>query len=339
MADSLRKELGSSIIFRGCEVMKMPLHAYMPADARQLAVWTTDQIKSCKVEFIGTPEPTEIYFLCYFKPKKSGFFGIGSSSARKALPLSAVHAVQSGARSAVFRKARGVGVGLPNDTQCFSVLTAQRSLDFVCWSDEDCSGWVTGLQTLLSRLGAGYTRPSTAAGVGAAGGSGAAPRAGAADAAGGLRGAAPSPPATYSVSGGAEEEQREGGGEEGEGGGVHPPQQRAAGTAARAVPAGASFEGASRGGARAGGRAANSAAAAGGPGSLTAATAAAPPAARAAAADARAAGATWDAAARQRYWERTVFDQLGHGRDEELVLALEDGEGVSRDRGGIGAGV
>jgi len=299
--------------------MKMPLHAYMPADARQLAVWTTDQIKSCKVEFIGTPGPAEIYYLCYFKPKKSGLFGIGSSSARKALPLSAVQAVQSGARSAVFRKARGAGVGLPNDTQCFSVLTPQRSLDFVCWSDEDCAGWVTGLQTLLARRGASSTRPGATVAAEPSGGSGAAPRARAAGSAEGLRAAAPSPPAADSVGGGAEDE------ELGEGdGGAHPAQQRAAGPAPRAVPAGTASEAASRGGGRAGARAAVSAG--GGSGSLSAATAAAstPPAARAAA-DARAVGATWDAAARQRYWERTVFDQLAHGREEELVLALEDG--------------
>lgn len=170
--DALPSAVRKSILFRGSEVIKVPLKALVAPDVRQLQVLTRPELDATKnSEMLATPLPHEEFFLVYWKPKgKGGFFGMGNkSSSRKAIPISAIREVVRGANTSVFKQARKAGVSIPDSDQCFSVLTAERSLDCVCWSDEDALGWVTGLHALIA-----FVRDSSASSAAAAGKAGSA---------------------------------------------------------------------------------------------------------------------------------------------------------------------
>lgn len=387
---ALPAELQRSIIFRGAEVMKVPASAFVAPDARQLQVLTRDKLATVKSEILGVADPKDVYFLCYWKAK-SGLFG--RSGSRKALPLSNIREVRRGASSTVFRKAKGSGIAITDDNQCFSVHSSERTLDWICWSDDDCAEWISGLNslialvasasgpaaaprgapavTLTSAIAAAPPLPPSAPpavdeyrggrfaavaaaayddhddealpddrGTGAAGsapaqlhrtGSGrdASAAVGAArssfssamprvDARSSSSAAASAPPAPSSASYG------------GTSGGVRsagaappalPGNRHSASSSAAVLPAASSS---SHGAAAAATRSRSSSSGIAAQQSSQQALGAAQPAVT------LRTGVAWDAAARQRYFERTAFDAISGRKEEELVFALEDGAWLNR---------
>lgn len=374
----------------------MPASAFVAPDARQLQVLTREKLATVKSEILGVADPKDVYFLCYWKAK-SGLFG--RSGSRKALPLSNIREVRRGASSTIFRKAKGSGVAITDDNQCFSVHSSERTLDWICWNDDDCAEWVSGLNSLIA-LVASASAPAAAVRAAPAvtltstvaaapplppsappavddyrGGGRFAAAAGAAyddpddEALPDERGAAfggPAPAALHRTSSGRDASAPAGASRSSFSSAM-PRVDARVGSSSAAVSAPASSSashGAGGGGAEAGARSAGAAPPAL-PGSRhshgSSSSAAVLPAAGAldatrsrssssstgitgphnsqqpmgaaqqqqlptAAVVTLRTGVAWDAAARQRYFERTAFEAISGRKEEDLVFALEDGE-------------
>jgi len=153
------------VIFRGTVLLKVPFHSNAPPEPRSVQVVPESGLAGRAVEYMVVDAhrasaskrelgSSQAPCLVVSNPSVPWWkAAVGSTSKAKVLPLESVSWVRRGATSIVFEKWVANGMPPLDASRCFTIMTPARSLDFVCFSAEECASWVLGLETALFNLG------------------------------------------------------------------------------------------------------------------------------------------------------------------------------------------